>query len=530
MKKHAYYFIYALTSALLLVISWQPFSFFVAGFVGFIPLLFLEKKIREEKEHSGIFFFYVSLSLFIWNAGATFWIWNATAFGAVAAFIVNMMMMSLPFVIYHRMQKRLDEKRAEWIFILSWLAYEYWHLNWDLSWPWLTLGNIFSTIPSIVQWYEYTGVFGGSFWVLYVNFKLFRYFKTFKERSRVMNFSRAFNLLFFWIFAPIFLSFYILQNYQEREHPLSVLVVQPNIDPYKDKFGNMSPFEQTQKMLNLAETKIDSTVQLVIFPETAIIGNLDENRLDENESIQLIKNYILKHPGIQILTGADTYKFYKDAESRTSTARKYQGSDYYDVFNTALLIDATPKIQIYHKAKLVPGVEKMPFPRLLKFLETLAVKLGGTSGSLGSSEQAESFSINHNHFVAPVICYESIYGEYVGEYIHKNADLICVITNDGWWGNTPGIHQHFDYSRLRAIETRRFVARAANTGISGFIDAKGKVLLHTEWWKEDVIRTTVNLNSNTTFYVEYGDYIGKLAVILTLFNIIMNWRKQEFED
>ena len=200
------------------------------------------------------------------------------------------------------------------------------------------------------------------------------------------------------------------------------------------------------------------------------------------------------------------------------------------MFNTALLIDATPKIQIYHKAKLVPGVEKMPFPRLLKFLETLAVKLGGTSGSLGSSEQAESFSINHNHFVAPVICYESIYGEYVGEYIHKNADLICVITNDGWWGNTPGIHQHFDYSRLRAIETRRFVARAANTGISGFIDAKGKVLLHTEWWKEDVIRTTVNLNSNTTFYVEYGDYIGKLAVILTLFNIIMNWRKQEFAD
>ena len=529
-KKHSYYFICAIASAVLMVISWQPFSFFVASFFGFIPLFFLENRIRKEKDHSGVFFFYLSLSLFLWNAGATFWIWNATAFGAIAAFVVNMIMMSLPFMVYHRMQKRIEESRAEWIFIFSWIAFEFWHLNWDLSWPWLTLGNVFSTVPSIVQWYEYTGVFGGTFWILYVNIRLFKYFKTFNERSRIMNFSKAFNVLFFTIFAPIFLSFYLQANYHETAHPYSVLVVQPNIDPYKDKFGSMTPLEQTQKMLNIAESKIDSSIQLIIFPETAVIGSLDENRLESNESIQLIRKFIQKHAGVKILTGADTYKFYADASKKTATARKYEGSEYYDVFNTAFFIDASSSIQIYHKAKLVPGVEKMPFPQLLRFLESLAVKLGGTSGSLGSSEEAENFSIEHHQFVAPVICYESIYGEYVTDYVRKNANLICVITNDGWWGNTPGIHQHFDYSRLRAIETRRFVARAANTGISGFINSQGDVLSYSEWWKEDALKMSVNLNSNLTFYTEHGDYIAKLATILALLAIVFNWRKPMYED
>lgn len=529
-KKHIYYFIYAITAAFLLSISWQPFSFVVASFAGFIPLFLLEKKVRENQDHAGIFFFYIALSLVLWNAATTFWIWNASPEGSIAAFIINMLMMSLPFMVYHRMQKRVDEKRAEWIFIFCWLGFEYWHLNWDLSWPWLTLGNLFSTAPSIIQWYEYTGHLGGSFWVLYVNLKLFRYIKTFNDRSRVMNFSKAFNLLFFGLFAPIFLSYYILQNYKEREHPLNVLVVQPNIDPYTDKFDNMTPFDQTQKMLRIAEEKMDNSVQLVMFPETAVIGNLNEDNLEKNESIQLIRKFIQNHPGIAILTGADTYKFYADAASKSETARRREGDEYYDSYNTALLIDGTPVIQVYHKSKLVPGVEKMPYPKLFGFLEKAALSLGGTTGSLGHDDEPKTFSIQHNNKVAPVICYESIYGEYVAKYVNKDADLICVITNDGWWGNTPGFQQHFDYARLRAIETRRYVARSANTGISGFIDAKGNVLAKSEWWKEAALKMTVNLNPTKTWYVEYGDYIGKIAGILALVNIALNWRKPEFED
>ena len=530
MKKHLYYLLCAIISAVLLIISWQPFSFFVAGFFGFIPLFFLEKKVREQKDHSGIFFFYISLSLFLWNAASTYWIWNASGIGAVTAFLINMLMMSLPFMVYHRLQKRAEEKTAEWTFIFSWIAFEYWHLNWDLSWPWMMLGNIFSSVPSIVQWYEYTGVFGGTLWVLYINFLLFRYLKTFNERSRFLNFSKAFNLLFFGIFAPIFLSFYLQQNYHENKNPYNVLVVQPNVDPYNDKFGGMSAYEQTLKMLRIAETKMDSTIQLVMFPETAVIGKLDEDHIEENESVQLIRNFIQRHPGVQVLTGADTYRFYENGKATSPTVRINSLGEYYDVYNSALFISASANVEIYHKSKLVPGVEKMPFPRILGFLGKYALDLGGTSGSLGSSEEPVVFSIQHHQFIAPIICYESVYGEYVTEYIRKNADLICVVTNDGWWGNTAGIHQHFDYARLRAVETRRYVARSANTGISGFIDAQGNVLAHSEWWKEDAIKMTVNLNASTTFYVSYGDYIAKLASILALLSIIRNWRRPEFDD
>ncbi|MEI6506978.1 MAG: apolipoprotein N-acyltransferase [Bacteroidota bacterium] len=530
LKRHTYYLFCSISAAILLTLCWEPFGFFVTGFVGFVPLFFLEQKVREQKDSSTLFFVYVSLTLFLWNAAVTFWIWNATAFGAIAAFIINMLMMSLPFVVYHRMQKRTHDNRAEWIFIFSWIAFEFWHLNWDLSWPWLTLGNIFSTAPSIVQWYEYTGYLGGTFWVLFVNFKIFNYLKNFNERSVVMNFSKAFNLLFFLLFAPIFLSYYISIKYTETEHPVNVLVVQPNIDPYKDKFGNMTPFEQTTKMLKIAEEKMDSSVQLVCFPETSLMGNLDEKRLETNESIQLVRQFMHKFPNATIVSGADTYKFYDDPKQKSTTARKLEGDEFYDVYNTALYVDSSQNIQIYHKAKLVPGVEKMPFPKVFHYLDKFAVSLGGTSGSLGNEDSSKVFNTYYGHKIAPVICYESIYGEFVGTYISKGAELICIVTNDGWWGKTPGIYQHFNFAALRAIETRRYVARSANTGVSGFFDAKGNIISKTEWWKDDAQKATLNYNSGETFYVKYGDYIGRFSCVVALISIVFYWRKSELAD
>lgn len=525
MKKHLEYLACAILSALLLTLSWQPFSLFPASFLGLVPMLWLERKIRLNQSRTSVFLLYVFLSLFLWNAATTYWIWNASPEGSIAAFIVNMLMMSLPLVAYHRMQYRVEEKRAEWLFIFFWLAFEYWHLSWEISWPWLTLGNVFSTVPSLVQWYEYTGQLGGSLWVLYVNVALFRYVKAFQERSRVMNFSKAFNLLFFAVFAPMFLSWYLLHNYTERNNPLRVMVVQPNIDPYKDKFEGMSPFEQTKKMLQIAEQSMDSSIQLVVFPETALVGSLNEEQLDRNESIRMVRQFIDSHPGVRVLSGADTYRFYPDDATRSETARKTSDGEYFDSYNTALLIDPSPRVQVYHKSRLVPGVEKMPYPKLFGFLEKAALELGGTSGSLGQDPEPVVFDIGHHHSVAPVICYESVYGAYVADYIRKEADLICIITNDGWWGETPGYRQHFDYARLRAVETRRYVARAANTGISGFIDAKGRVWEESSWWQEFALKATVNLNTGKTFYVEYGDYIGIIAAILSLLNLLLYWRK-----
>jgi apolipoprotein N-acyltransferase len=166
---------------------------------------------------------------------------------------------------------------------------------------------------------------------------------------------------------------------------------------------------------------------------------------------------------------------------------------------------------------------------MIPWLGDLAIDLDGASGSLGIEEEPRTLKANQTVF-SPIICYESIYGEFIAEQVRKGAEEIFLITNDGWWGNTPGIHQHFDYSRLRALETRRFVARAANTGISGFINSQGDVLSFSEWWKEDALKMSVNLNSTLTFYAEHGDYIAKLATILALLAIVFNWRKPMYED
>lgn len=520
LKTHLRYLMLSLLSAALFIISWQPVSFIPAVFGAFIPLLFVEKQLRQQGNGNGWLFLYSFIAFFTWNIGNTWWLWNATVEGAYAAFAINTLLMCLPVMLYHYMQKRSVASHAEWTLMTAWLTFEYVHHTWEFSWPWLTLGNVFSAVPNMVQFYEYTGVVGGSIWVLYANIKLFRLIDKWKENSRTLNTSRLMNLIFFIGFAPLFLSWYVLDNYKTTGIPITVAVVQPNIDPYKDKFEGMSPVEQTRSILNLAEEAVDSTTQLVCFPETALLGSLEESRLNSNENILLVKQFLSKHPNLSVLSGAETYHFYETEAEKTFTARKYGDGMYYDSYNTALLINADDSIQVYHKSKLVPGVESMPYQQVLGFMGKAAIELGGTAGSLGRSKNASVFDLGQNQFVAPVICYESVFGEYVTDYIHKGAGILCIVTNDGWWGNSPGHRMHFDYARLRAIETRKFIARSANTGVSGFIDDKGTVLAETGWWKPAAIQATLSYQKGETFYVKYAHYIELLPVLLLLLAIL----------
>jgi len=513
-------------SALLFILSWQPFGLFPLIFFVFVPLFFLEERIRIQNPDSSrlMIFLFGFLTFILWNTGTIYWIWNASEGGAILAILINSLLMISPFLLYHIFQKRSFSKKEFWPFIFMWLAIEYLHSRWDLAFPWLSLGNVFSTMPQTVQWYEYTGVFGGSLWVLYANQKIFNLLKIRKTISASSFNGKAFNLIFFVLFTPIFLSWYILDNRERtqagiRKNKASIVIVQPNIDPYSEKFSGLTPKEQLSKMLRLASSKVDSLTQFVILPETALQGPNDESLLDANERIQEIREFIMKYPGLCFLTGADSYKFFISSIAPTTTARKYSEGNYYDVYNSAFFISNIDSFQIYHKAKLVPGVEKMPYPFLFSFLEPLAIKLGGSSGSLASDAHSKNFYSQHKIPLAPIICYESVFGEYVATYVKNGAGILCIITNDGWWGNTPGYQQHLDFGRLRAIETRRYIARAANTGISAFIDDRGNILQKTDWWVEDALSMSIPVNTEETFYVKNGDIIAFAAVILALMEV-----------
>ena len=145
---------------------------------------------------------------------------------------------------------------------------------------------------------------------------------------------------------------------------------------------------------------------------------------------------------------------------------------------------------------------------------------------------------NHNLFesesskvkITTPICYESIYGEFVAKRVREGAGIIFIITNDSWWRDTQGYKQHASYASLRAIETRRPIARSANTGISCFISPKGEVSQKTKFWTQDVIKASLVPQTKLTFYVKYGDYIAHIclfsSIIIILIGIVYKIRKR----
>jgi apolipoprotein N-acyltransferase len=269
-------------------------------------------------------------------------------------------------------------------------------------------------------------------------------------------------------------------------------------------------------MLSIAETKMDSSVDYVLLPETALVEDFWENNINSAWSVKRIFAYRSVYPNLAFVTGAESGRYYESSEAPTLTARKFQQQDgWYDNYNTALQFDTTHELKIYHKSKLVPGSEKMPFPKYLKYLERFALDLGGTKGSLGVQDERTVFV--HPKLqtgIAPVICYESIYGDYVSEYIRNGADFIFIMTNDGWWDDTPGYKQHLAYGTLRAIETRKAIARSANTGISCFINIKGEIEQPQGWWTAAAIRQVIRSQEGMTFYSKHGDYIAIMMVFL----------------
>jgi len=408
--------------------------------------------------------------------------------------------------------------------VVIWLGFEYFHHHWELTWPWLTLGNGFANQVSWIQWYESTGVMGGSLWILIVNVLIFQILNntfTGMEFKKNLRWVLALTLV---LLVPISLSKIIYLSYVEKGNPIEVLIVQPNIDPYLEKY-DLPHEDQLNKLLSLVKEKITSQTNFIIAPETALTEDIRENLPKSSITVNEIMEFLKQYPKTDFIAGMSSYYLYEQKEDLPNTARAIPNSDqYYDAFNAAIQLNKEGAIQIYHKSKLVQGVEKMPFAEILKPLEGLAINLGGTTGSLGSQEESSVFKSNYKPIkIAPVICYESIYGEYVASYVNKGANLLFVITNDGWWDDTPGYKQHMAYSRLRAIETRRSIARAANTGISCFINQRGDVLKATNWWEAVAIRGVLNANEKITIFTKAGNYIGRLASFLAFALIIYSF-------
>lgn len=519
--------LYSGLSGILLALPWTEWSLGWVLLFAFIPLLFVEDWYYKNQNSfkSVQVFFHSYFSFLIWNGITTWWIYYSTDFGAFAAIILNALFYACVFWLFHIFKRNTNRNIGNIGFIIFWLAFEFIYLHGEISWTWLILGNGFSHNTLLVQWYEYTGALGGSLWALTSNVLILTVIinLTIDKPKRLLIYYLAETGLV--IFLPIIISIWKYRNYTETKSPQQVVVLQPNIDPYNEKFNGMTPDKQIDILLHMADSLVTDSTKFIIGPETAIPINLMESEIKNYLLINKIQEFISNNKNTNFVLGASTYKVYSTPNERTETARPY-GDDidnlYYDAFNTALQINTTNNIDIYHKSVLVIGVEKIPYPKLFKPLEKFALDLGGTTGSLGTQkERTVFFSYPEKIGVAPIICYESIYGEFVTEYIRNGAQLLFVITNDGWWSDSPGYKQHLSYSCLRAIETRRDIVRSANTGISAIINQRGDILQTTEWWKKSAFRNKVNTNNAITFYVIYGDYIGRISTFLSILLVLL---------
>ncbi len=507
----------ALAGSVLLWASWPVSAFTLLIFIGWVPLLWVEDHATRRWQ----FFSIVVLHMLVWNVLTTWWIWNASPAGAMGAFVANAIVMSIPWMLTRSVKKRWGAKAGYMSLTVFWLAFEFLHQNWDLSWPWLTLGNAFATHPQWVQWYEYTGASGGSLWIMTANILAYTAFKRYREEGRTRSYFISVSSWIILLMLPMIISRFIMSSEAKKasaalaDAQKNVVVVQPNIDPYKEKFAGDIDM-QIQKLIVLSETQIDAKTTLVVWPETAVPAQVWEDGIKQNYFYNAIWSFLQRHPQVNLLTGIDSYKNYGPDKSKATITSRFESNSktYYDAFNTAAFFDADTSIQLYHKAKLVPGVETLP--SFLSFMGKWFEDFGGISGTLGRDSERKVFVPWDEHFkAAPIICYESIYGDYITEYVRKGANILTIITNDGWWGDTPGYKQHMNYGRLRALETRKWVARSANTGISCFIDPIGNVIHPQPWDEPAAIKLNVPVDSRQTFFVKYGDLLSRTAAIIS---------------
>ena len=574
--------------ALLFWLAWEPMPFTPLVFIAFVPFFYLAEwgRSTSKGKNFGVLF----LALMLWNISTTWWVWFASDVGAIAMLILNSLLMYLPFGIIRWLQRKKGfEWDAKWLFVAIWLLYEYGHHRWDLSWPWLTLGNAFSGMPWYVQWYEITGTLGGTALILSVNVLVYQALMNDQwknKRSWIMRFRLPIGVVSVFGILSVLLgqlaSDFVYQKKSKLKQPYRVVAIQPNYDPYDEKFV-LDPMQMVRDMAKTSDSA--GPTDCILWPETSLVGNIDVGSPAQDMQVSYLMHHWLKNGPADnaagdsslnhsratkppsMLIGSNMIHWYSwmgkgkpDMAARQSSNPEY----WYTLHNSALWIQpelliypigstlVSGDIQFYHKSKLVPGTEQLPFVTVLPFLERLAISLdeNSASGTLGKNATAKALGVS-NSKVAPIICYESIYGDYVSEYVKDGASWLAVITNDAWWNNTPGHKQHFSYAKLRAIEQRKWVVRSANTGISGFIDPLGNTTMRSGWYQgrdersaevaldkhvddgkitqvgtQLALSQTIYLNQYRTVYNRLGD--GKILAILVLSMLLLSWfnRKQ----
>lgn len=519
--RHTRWLILSSLSGVILSAGFPPSPMTPLMFIGFVPLLIMEQEIYDEfgKITKWRVFKYAFSGFLIWNMCTTWWVLNTSFMPGIVANVLNAVFMATVIMLYHHTRHVLG-KRLHWLILIAlWVGFEYLHISWEISWPWLNLGHSFAQYPSWVQWYEYTGIFGGSAWILLANYLIWSLYQKWKRTGQLSK--KGIVSISALILIPIAMGVMRYYTYVLPEVDTEVVVVQPNFEPHYVKFTTPQS-KQLERFIAISDSVITENTDYLVFPETSF-GYVNLSNVENDYRIMALRDLVERHPNIKLITGLASLRVHDTLIDLSTLRTQIRGDDttYLDIQNSAIQIESGKAIDPYFKSKLVPGAEIFPYKNLLPFIAPIVSMLDGTSAGHTMQGEREVFSSKAAD-VAPIICYESIYGAFVGQYVRKGADIFFIVTNDGWWDNTPGHVQHLLLGALRAIEHRRPIARSANTGVSCFINERGDILQPTDYGVMTAITGSLNATSNeVTFYTRWGDVIARLCAFMAVLFLIL---------
>lgn len=538
--------LFAAISGSLLALSFPPNPMPFLAFVGLVPLLFVLNKSELSTRQK---FLLVYVTFFVYHTGSLWWISSWTRdtdifllISGLALDFLHPFFFFVPFAAYFWFQKKFNNQLALYLFPLLFLSFEWLHSIGDVGFPWLTLGNTQILNLYWIQFIDITGIWGASLIILFINILIVDFFANFTQDNsrKILQFimksrkaSIQISIIAILFILPFFYSFIALQNYDYKSNLLKnnnlvVAVVQPNINPWKKWETSVS--EQLELLLRTSDSllAVNPNIELLVFPETAIpMLYTDFNSLQD---ISILQNWCNLR-NVSILTGMTEFYFIPKTNTPPPTAKKLAAdpNQFYQTFNSSIFV--TPnnnykpgnKVNAYRKSKLTPFGEQIPFQEELPFLSQFAMwSVGISSWNKGSGANIMSSTINNKEVrIGNIICIESIYPNFVKDFIKANANIFTLITNDGWYDYTVGPRQHYLLACIRAIENRRYIARSANTGISGFISPLGISLKEVPQYTRSATDFILPLQTQQTIYAKYGDWLPLFILFVVIVTLVI---------
>lgn len=521
MKKNTRIYL-SIATGLLLTLSFPPMPLYFLAFISFVPLLYLLDTTKK------FYFWNTYVTFFIYQVASLWWISSFQEktdpflmMSGIVLDIFHPFYFMVPVIFWLVIRIRLPRRMALYTFPFIWATFEWSRTLTELSFPWLSVGytQVFNT--NWVQIADLFGVFGTSFILVLANVIIYDIIYNFKNgKTKAVDNKFQYSLLFLIVIVPIIYSNVQIARYDydkliQTNETINIGLIQPNIDPW-DKWS-AGPIDQTQTLMRNSKQLMDSVgnLDLIIWPETSILY-LD-NQFNLEHDFGFLQTWIDTNK-IALLSGfVDIVVYENGTEPSITKEMHYQGKNvHFDNFNSALLIDSNG-YNIYHKMKLTPFGERVPHVEIFTFVTKL-VNWGVGISFWGKGTEQKNIAIEHTGVnLAPIICIESIYPSFVSNFSYLNANLLTVITNDAWYDYTPGPEQHALISAFRAIESKKFLARSANSGVTCFISPTGTIMYRAEKNTQASIAMTLPLVEGLTAYALFGDWLPYFALLVSFF-------------